>query len=198
MSENPIIELFASKTLVRVLSVLLAAPDTWLYQQQIVRRAGGQLHPVQVALKKLEVAGLLSVRRDGRQAYYRAEERHPVFKELRSLFMKTFALADVLRDALNGTVGIELAFVFGSVAAGEETAGSDVDLFVVGDVRRLALAPALGRAEEMLGRQVNAAVYTRGRLREAVHGDDHFVSGVLHGPMMWVIGDEDGLQVLVG
>ena len=190
--------LFASKSLVRLLSVLLLNPDESFYQQQLLRMTGGPLRPLQMALDKLTTAGIASKRRDGRQVYYRAETSHPAFADLRSLFMKTFALADVLRAALDPLDGIESAFVHGSAASGEETASSDVDLFVVGTVSRRGLAAALSTAEKTLGREVNATMYDRERLASAIRERNHFVLDVLSKPKLWVMGDQHELERLGG
>jgi predicted nucleotidyltransferase len=196
MSDNPMTGLFASKSLVRLLSVLLLSPEESFYQQQLARTIGGPLRPLQLALGKLVAAGIVSERRDGRQVYYRAEISHPAFKDLRSLFMKTFALADVLRAALAPLDRIELAFVYGSVASGEEHVGSDVDLFVVGGVSRRALAAALASAEESLGREVNATMYSQARLAKAISDRNHFVVDVMSKPVIWVVGDQSALERL--
>jgi predicted nucleotidyltransferase len=47
---------------------------------------------------------------------------------------KTTGIADVLHDALAPMAGaVDLAFVYGSMAAGTEHAGSDIDLMILGD-----------------------------------------------------------------
>ena len=51
----------------------------------------------------------------------------PLYPELRNLVLKTVGLADILRAALQDE-RIQVAFVFGSIAEGKETADSDVDL----------------------------------------------------------------------
>jgi predicted nucleotidyltransferase len=190
MSDNPLIALFASKSLVRLLSVLLLSPDESFYQQQLVRMIGGPLRPIQLALDRLTTAGIVSKRRDGRQVYYRAETSHPAFGDLRSLFMKTFAVADVLALALAPLDGIEFAFVHGSVASGKEHVGSDIDLFVVGSVSRRSLAAALSAAEGHLGREVNATVYDHARLVQAIRDRNHFVLDVMSKAKIWVTGDQ--------
>ena len=55
----------------------------------------------------------------------------PVFEELRALALKTFGLTDVLRTALAPvSQSIRAAFVYGSIAKGQDTAASDIDLMV--------------------------------------------------------------------
>jgi predicted nucleotidyltransferase len=194
MSDNPLNGLFSSKTLVRLLSVLLLNPDKAYYQQELVRITGGPLRPAQLALDKLTRADLVTKRTEGKQVYYQAETSHPAFGDLRSLFAKTFALADVLREAL-APLGseVDIAFVYGSHAAGEQRAGSDVDVFIVGSAGRRSLAVALGDVEAHLGREVNTVIYDRARFDAAVHDGDPFVSGVLSRPKIWVVGDESEL-----
>jgi predicted nucleotidyltransferase len=197
MSESKLTSLFSSRSLVRLLSAFLMNPERSYYQQELVRLTGCSLRPVQLALAKLEGADLIASRREGKQVYYRSVPAHPAFADLRSLFAKTFALADVLREVLAPLSGsIELAFVFGSMAAGDERAASDV--FAVGSARRRGLAVVLGEAEARLGREVNLSLYSRLRLADAVASGDPFVVQVLQAPKIWLVGDDDELESMAG
>ncbi len=197
MSDNPLMALFSSRPLVRLLSVFLMNPERSYYQQELVRMTDDSLRPVQLALAKLERADLITTRRDGRQVYYQARTSHPAYGDLRSLFEKTFALGDVLREALRPVAdGIRVAFVYGSIAVGEERSASDVDLMVVGPSGRQAIAQALGDVETRLGRPVNVSIYSAERLAESVAARDSFVMDVLEGPKLWLVGDSDELERL--
>lgn len=197
MSDNPLLALFSSRSLVRLLSVLLMNPERSYYQQELVRKIGGPLRPTQLALDKLVRAGLVDVRRDGRQVYYRVVITHPAYPDLRTFFEKTFALGDVLRSALEPLAdSVQLAFVYGSVAAGEQRASSDVDLLVVGSAGRRDIASALGETEAHLGREVNLSLYTPARLSAAIRDADPFVRDVLDGPKTWLVGGQDELERL--
>ena len=93
---------------------------------------------------------------------------------------------------------VRLAFIYGSVAAGDERPGSDVDLLVVGTARPRAISDAIAGAEEQIGREVSTVVLTPREFRERVKGDDSFLSAVLEGPKIAVIGDEDEAVRLAG
>lgn len=197
MSDNPLQSIFSSRTLVRALSVFLLDPDRSFYQQELLRETGGPLRPLQLALGKLEDADLVTTRRDGRQVYYRANTLNPVFGDLRSLFEKSFALADVVRVALKPIAGgIHLAFIYGSVASSEQRAASDVDLLVIGTTSRRTIATALGDAESRLRREINVSLYEPQRFAELVHLGDSFVTDVLSRPKTWLVGDENDLGTL--
>ncbi len=196
MSDNPLQAIFSSRSLVRVLSVFLLNPQRSYYQQELLRDTGGALRPLQLALDKLVGADLVTVRRDGRQVYYRANTLNPVFGDLKSLFEKSFALADIMRDALKPVAAeIDLAFIYGSVAADKERAGSDIDLFVVGAVSRKAVSNALGDAEARLRREISVSLYEPARF-EAARLQDPFVLEVLSRPKTWLVGDEGELGEL--
>jgi predicted nucleotidyltransferase len=66
--------------------------------------------------------------------YYRANRDCPIYPELHGLLVKTAGIADVIREALGPVQGIQLAFIFGSIARGSGDTKSDVDVLIVGAV----------------------------------------------------------------
>src|SRR5262249_8874431 len=74
---------------------------------------------------------------------------------------------------------IECAFIFGSVAKGNEKSTSDIDLMIVGSVTMAELLPALTRAERQTGRAVNPTIYPPEELAEKYRLGNHFVRTVL-------------------
>ena len=189
--------LFASASLARLLSVFLLEPDRRFYQRELERLTGTTLRQLQRDLGRLEQSGLVVKTPSGNRAYYRAAESHPAFEDLRRAFVKTVALADVVGVALTPVVPLlAIAFIYGSFASGDDTAESDVDLFVVGDVSRRALAAALAPAAADLGREINPVIFTASEFAERRRSRDHFVSTALTGPRIWVVGDDETLAAL--
>ncbi len=154
----------------------------------------GSLHR---ELRALADLGLLLRQEVGRQVHYRANPASPVFDELAGLLRKTAGLADVLRDAL-ARLGskVKLAFVYGSIAAGTERAGSDVDLMVLGSARFADLARALASAQAALRRDVNPTVVTQREFARKLAQGDGFARSVAKGARVWVIGGEDDFAEL--
>jgi predicted nucleotidyltransferase len=151
---------------------------------------------VQRELARLEASGLVTATRVGQQKHYQANARSPVFEELRSLALKTFALTDVLRVALAPlSQRIRAAFVYGSIAKREDTAASDVDLMIVADSLTYAdLFASLAEATTRLGRKVAPTIYSPKELTQRMKQDHAFVTRVLGQPKLWVIGDESDLR----
>ena len=138
-------------------------------------------------------------RKDGRRTYVRAETRSPVFRELRGIFEKTTGLIPTLRAALRPYAEkIASAFVYGSIARGEEHAASDVDLMVIGAVGLGDLAAAIRKAEKRLGREVNLTTYSEAEFHRKVAARDHFLTTVLKGNLKYVKGEQGDLDAVAG
>ena len=182
----------------RLLAVLFGQPDRSFYGNELLRLTGTGRGALQRELAKLVSADLVTVTPIGNQKHYQANAAAPIFAELRGIVMKTLGLADVLRTALNAVADrIELAFVFGSVARGTDTATSDIDLMVVTETLSYAdLFEGLAAAEQVLGRKVNPTLYTSDALAEKVRTENNFVLRVLSQPKIFLIkGAEDALPI---
>ena len=89
-----------------IFRLLFGVDDKELYVREIERQSGLSLGTVRQELKKLREMDLVRSRRSGNRVYYRANDEHPLFHDIR----------------------------FGSIARSDEGARSDVDLMVIGDV----------------------------------------------------------------
>ncbi len=162
-------------------------PAREFYLRELVRLTGFAPRTVNQEIDRLVKADLLTERRDGNRRYLKANERHPLFRPVREIVLKTDGLADVLRHAL-GTMGIEFAFVFGSIAAATPKAASDVDLLVVGRLGLREATRRLAPVQDRLGREINPVVWTRAEFERRTESDDHFLMNVLRGPRLMVVG----------
>ena len=173
--------------------------STLVIQSELARFLGTTPSSLQRALKALVDGRILQQRREGTRIYFKAETRSPLFPELRGLLEKTAGLLPTLQQALAPfRTRIECAFVDGSVARGEEHALSDVDLLLIGTVGLAELAPVLRKAENRLGREVNATSYSAREFRAKVAAQDHFLSEVLRGPKEFVKGNQRDLDEVGG
>lgn len=184
-----------SKVQQRVLGVLFQNPDRSYYANEVIALAGSGTGAVQRELARLESAGLVTVKYVGKQKHFQANAAAPVFAELRGLVLKTTGLVDVLRDVLAELIPqIKVAFVYGSVAKGQDTAQSDVDLMVVSDTLSYAeLFAALEEAANRLGRPINPSIYSLREFNKRVKADNTFIKRVLSQPKLWVRGELNDL-----
>jgi predicted nucleotidyltransferase len=188
--------IFATPTLAALLAVLAREPERSFYQKELVDATGGSLYLVQRELRRLEAAGLVTRTPRGRHVEYRACSGHPAFPGLQEALLRTVALGDRLRAVLAGVHGVRLAFVFGSLARGEDVAGSDIDLFVIGSLGLRDVATRVMPELRDIGREPNIVVMNEDEFRERIGTQEHFVSTVVAGPKLWLVGDDHDLEAL--
>ncbi len=181
----------------RVLGVLFGDVGRSFYANEVIALAQSGTGAVQRELVALADCGLLTVRKVGNQRHYQANASSPVFAELQGLVFKTVGLVDVLRNALAPVATqIELAFVYGSVAKQQDTAHSDIDVLMVSDSLACAeVFNALDGSAMQLSRKVNPTLYTTANFAKRRQDDNAFVTKVLNQPKIWLIGNEDKLNV---
>lgn len=180
-----------------VLGLLFAHPDRAFYLREIIAATGSGTGQVQRELENLTGVGLVLRERRANQVYFRANAEAPIFEELKGIVAKTFGVADVLRELLVPFADrIRVAFIYGSVARSEDTARSDIDVMMVGDVLLSELANVLHEAETRLRRPVAPTIYDEQEFRDRVHAGQHFLAQVLKRPKIFLVGDEHELSRL--
>jgi predicted nucleotidyltransferase/DNA-binding transcriptional ArsR family regulator len=196
-SSNPADLLFPASYRRRVLSLLLLHPDRALHVREIARLTGTTPGTLNKELTKLHGAGLLERERVGNQVRYAANRASPIHAELAGILRKTVGLADVLADAIApAAASISVAFVFGSMARASETAGSDVDVMLIGALSFGDVVKLLYPAQATLGREVNPKVFSPDEWRARLKAKDPFVRDVLAKPKIYLIGNDDELEKL--
>jgi predicted nucleotidyltransferase len=184
-----------TKTQRRVLGLLFGNPGRSYYANEIVRYAGAGIGAVHRELERLAGVHLLTVSKIGNQKHYQANRDAPIFEELCGIVLKTFGIADHLRDALAPLAKrIDAAFIYGSVARQADTAGSDIDVMIVSDALSFPdVMPALTKAEDAIMRAVNPSVLGRKEWRRKATEAGGFVQRVMQQPRIFLIGSDDDL-----
>lgn len=194
---NPATLLFPASYRRRVLTLLLLHPERALHVREIARLTGTTAGTLNKELTKLHAAGLLDRERVGNQVRYTANRASPIYTELVGILRKTIGLADVLADALAPSAPvISVAFVFGSMARATETAGSDVDVMLIGSLGFGDAVKLLYPAQAVLGREINPSVYGADEWRARLKAKDPFIRDVLAKPKIFLIGNDDELEKL--
>lgn len=176
------IDALLTRTQQRVLALLFVG-SVERTLNELVRESGGGSGAIRREVERMAAAGLLRERRVGNQRRFSADPASPFFPELASLAakaapptarparrMRPSAALIASRRAAKSLLtrhGLSNPRVFGSVARGEDTEASDLDLLV--DVRRgtslLDLVKAKHALEDLL--RVPVDLVTLGDLPEA-------------------------------
>jgi DNA-binding transcriptional ArsR family regulator len=192
-----VLDVLISRNKQQILAATLLKPDRSWYLLELARHLQVRPSSLQRELRLLTESGILKRRQNGNRVYFQADPACPIHSELALILAKTVGVVDVLRKSLHPLQErIDVAFVYGSVAASSERSASDVDLMVIGATPLSEVAPVLRRTEERLSRAINPTVYSRAEFRKRVREGAHFLKTVLRQEKLFVIGTQDDLAKL--
>ena len=148
---------------------------------------------MQRELQRLASSGLVNVSSIGMQKHYQANPCCPVDHELAGIVRKTVAMVEPIHQTLDPLADrIELAMIYGSVAHGTDTATSDINLLITADgVMLEELYAALAPVEASLDRKISPTLYTVQEFNARRSAGNSFLSRVLAGERLVLIGNED-------
>lgn len=191
---NNFLDALFPRTRQNVLAALLLSPERHWYLSDLAQHLRVTPSSLQRELASLTAAGVVCREADGNRVYFWANPDFPLLPEMQGIFAKTVGLADRVRETLAPFGNeIETAFIFGSVARGERTAQSDVDVLIVGSVGMAKLALPLRDLERTLQLPVNVTHYTTSEFRDKRRQGNHFLDTVLREQKIFLKGSEHEL-----
>ncbi len=167
---------------------LYGRPDQEFYHLELVRAVGKGHGAVQRELENLVSGGLVVREKRKGRTYFQANRQCPIFEELRRIVVKTAGLVELLQEALGATKGVAIAFVYGSIARGQETPESDVDLALIGTLSFKKSIASLAPVQDALGREINPTLFTPREFTQKAHRRNHFVRALLDEEKLFIIG----------
>jgi predicted nucleotidyltransferase len=169
-----LLPVFRSRLQGEILALVLGDPAVEWTAEDLARRTGHPRHTVANELRRLESAGLVTVRMIGRSKLVRASVGNPYFEPLARLALMSFGPPFVIGEEFGALDKVDRLFIYGSWAAryaGEQgPAPHDVDVLLIGGPDRDAVYEAARRAEERLGREVNVTTRDAERWKVAADG----------------------------
>jgi len=183
------------RTKQRLLGVLFSQPDRAVHLRELARRVGVHASSIQREVQVLVEAGILTKVAHGNLLEFQANRNCPLFDELCGFARKTYGIADVIRTALEG-LPIDVALIFGSVAKGTETAGSDVDVLIISETGYREALDRTMAVEPRIGRPINLKHFRPEEFHGLVQSGNAFAMNILNGPKIFLKGEARGLEAL--
>jgi hypothetical protein len=188
-------DLLFGQTRGRIFALLFGRSDQSFYIRQIARETRTSAGSVQRELEALANVGLIQRTDSGHQVYYQANRNHPVYPEIHALVAKTVGVFQLLGTALAPLADrISQAFVYGSLASGNENGQSDVDLMIVGEVTLDEALAQLAPVEPRIGRPINPTLYSVSDFKTKIDSGNHFLRSVMQGQKVFLIGESNGAR----
>lgn len=184
--------LISSNIRIALLKILALNPDCAFNINELSRRTQFSLRGVEKELKNLLSGGILKREIIGNQHRYQLDPRCPILQEIKGIITKTVGVVELIKNALKSVEkDITKAFIFGSFASGDYGYESDVDLFMVTGLTGLKVAGLIGDLQNEIGRAINVSQFSPEEFDRRKQNNDHFLSQVLKGPKIYIIGQSD-------
>ncbi len=151
--------IITSKTRINILMRLFLNPKQRAYLRELSGDFSASPSVIKEELKNLSDAGLLEQIKNGRQIFYKANKKHPLFPELHSMVKKALGMDKILDSIINRLGKLELALLIGDYAQGKDT--GIIDLVLVGDIDQLNLIDLVKKTERYIGRKIRTLVLSK-------------------------------------
>ncbi|MCK4667076.1 nucleotidyltransferase domain-containing protein [Candidatus Dependentiae bacterium] len=181
--------LFTSKIRIKILTQFLLNVNESFYTRQLEKILKEPVGPINRELHNLEGIDILESFKKGREKHYRINKEMFFFDALQLLFIKAI-IGKSISEVLSGKKGIELVFIYGSLAKGEGHKGSDIDIMIIGDITNKELNKEINKCEKKLGKVINYFIYDREEIKDRLRKEDNFILTVFKEEHIILIGNE--------
>ncbi len=151
--------LITSQTKIKLLLRFFLNPAAKGYLRQLAKDFNESTNSIRVELNKLSDAKMLVSEKDGRNVIYQANDKHPLFQDIRNIVLKSTGIDKVIQDIINKIGDLELAFIRGDYAIGNDS--GLIDLVVVGDsINMKELERVRQKTEKLIERKISVMTIT--------------------------------------
>ena len=162
--DNLFIGLISSKTRIKLLIRFFFNPNTSSYLRELAKEFNVSTNSVRGELNQLTRIKLLTFQKSGRQVFYRANQEHPLFPELKSMVSKVMGIDQVIDGIVNRLGDLESAYLLDDYAEGKDT--GIIDLLLVGDIDQYHLNDLSRKTERYIKRKIRSLVLSRDEHKE--------------------------------
>ena len=184
-------DLITSKSRIKLLSLFLSTPLEMYHVRECVRRTEDEINAVRRELQFLEKHGILEKENRANRVYYYLNKQYPFYSDLLVIGAKNIGLGDeVLKNRIK--LGkIKFAVFSGKFVKRMEKSPDEVDFMIVGTVVLPELAILVRNEETRLGMEINYTAMTEEEFKFRKTRKDPFISGILAGSKVMLIGSEE-------
>jgi len=162
--ENLFTGLISSKTRIKLLIRFFFNPNTRSYLRELSKEFNVSSNSVREELNQLTRTGLLTSQKSGRQVFYKANQEHPLFSELKSMVGKVMGIDQVVDGIVTRLGDLERAYLLDDYAEGKDT--GIIDLLLVGNIDQYHLNDLSRKTERYIKRKIRSLVLSRDEHKE--------------------------------
>jgi len=162
--DNLFIGLISSKTRIKLLIRFFFNPNTSSYLRELSKEFNVSTNSVREELNQLTRTKLLTFQKSGRQVFYKTNQEHPLFPELKSMVSKVMGIDQVVDGIVTRLGDLESAYLLDDYAEGKDS--GIIDLVLVGNVDQYHLNDLSRKTERYIKRKIRTLVLSRDEFKE--------------------------------
>ena len=151
--------LITSKTRIKLLLKFFLNSNSSSYLRNLESEFGESSNAIRLELNKFEEAGLLNSELDGNKKLFRANTKHPLFRDIHNILLKYIGFDKIL-NVINKLGNLDKVFVTGAFAHGLDHPVIDL-IFVGEDINKNYLMKLIDKAERLINRRIRYMVMSR-------------------------------------
>lgn len=181
----------------KILNLFFKDTDKEYYLREIAKKLGKQPSHFQKALNSLVKLGILKDERKGNLRFFKLNKEHLLYEEIKKIISKTLGIEAILKGVIDSFKKVEYAFIFGSIAKGNEYSESDIDLMLIGDINQDDLIDKVTKLEDELGREINYHIFDKEEVIKKLKEDNSFLKRIFSEPIINLKGNLDELTKFI-
>lgn len=156
--------IISSKTRIKLLLKFFLNPEASSYLRSLETEFGDSTNAIRVELNRFEKAGMLESSAQGNRRIFKANNKHPLFKEIRKIVMKHMGVDQIIDEVINRLGDIDAAYLTGKLAKGQDA--DVVDIVLVGDPDKNYLLELVEKAENLIKKKIRFLLYSPQEAKE--------------------------------
>jgi len=162
--DNLFTGLISSKTRIKLLIRFFFNPNTRSYLRELAKEFNMSTNSVREELNQLTRIKLLASHKSGRRVFYKANENHPLFPELKSMVGKVMGIDQVIDGIVSRLGDLERAYIIDDYAEGKDT--GIIDILLVGNIDQYHLNDLSRKTERYIKRKIRTLVLPRDEFKD--------------------------------
>ncbi len=149
--------LISSKTRIKLLLKFFLNSKTTAYLRSLEEEFGESTNGIRLELNKFEKAGFLDSHNEGNKKVFKVNVQHPLFKDINSIVMKLVGLDHVIDYVLQRIGDLEMVYLVGNMARGQDS--NIIDLVLIGNIDKTFLLELIEKAEKKVAKKIRYVIY---------------------------------------
>ncbi|MFC2087177.1 ArsR family transcriptional regulator [Bacteroidota bacterium] len=163
--------LISSKTRINILLKFFLNPENTSYLRELATEFGESTNAIRLELNRFETAGMLDSSQKGNRKMFKANKKHPMYREIRNLILKYTGVNNIIENIIKHLGNPEKVYLTGDLAMGIN--GTIIDIIIVGDINISYLVKLIEKVEKQIKKRIRYLVCSREEFEKSKLGNNH-------------------------